>query len=349
MLSDKLYFPMLLAILAVLGYLSYLIFQPFLTAIMWAIVFSVVFYPVYAFVLRFTKVKAIASLLTLVLIIVVIIGPFSYISYALIGEAGNLIGKDSAGGGAETARSLIFDKRIVRVIEKIQGYTGLEGNPEEILMDNTRKILKSALDKLSTGFTNVMSVTANFLFMLFAAFFFFRDGPGIMTKIKDYLPFSLQHKERLTGQIKDMIVSTIYGGVVVAIVQGTLGGLAFALLGISSPVLWGSVMALVSFVPMLGTAIIWVPASVVLLLEGMYAKGIALILIGIFVISMVDNILKPLIIGGRTKMPTVVIFFTVLGGIKVFGLLGLVMGPLVFALFLSVFEMFRTLEGGTNA
>jgi predicted PurR-regulated permease PerM len=194
----------------------------------------------------------------------------------------------------------------------------------------------------------VLSVAVNFVIMAFTIFFFFKDGPGFFQKFRSYLPFSEQQRDRLTSQVKDMIVSTIYGGVVVAVVQGILGGIAFSIVGIHSPIFWGSAMALTSFIPMLGTAVIWLPASIILLLNGAYVKGIGLALIGIFVISMVDNILKPLIIGGRTKMPTVVIFFTVLGGIKLFGLLGLVMGPLVFALFLSVFEIFRTVEGETQ-
>ncbi len=347
MFTNRFYYVMLLVILAVLGYLTYQIFQPFLTAIAWAIVFCVVFYPLYVFVVRRVRLKAIASLITLIVIVVVIVGPFSYISVALVGEASSYIG--STAGGAEAAKSLVLDRRIVGLIERVQPYIGLEGQPEEIIMENSKKVLRGIVDHISAGFPNVLSVTANFLFMLFAAFFFLKDGTDFIGKIKDFLPFSVQHKDRLTTQIKDMIVSTIYGGVIVAIVQGTLGGLAFALLGIGSPVLWGSVMAIVSFIPMLGTAIVWVPASLFLLFEGAYIKGIALILIGVFVISMVDNILKPLIIGGRTKMPTVMIFFTVLGGIKLFGLLGLVMGPLVFALFLSVFEIFRTIEGGNDA
>ncbi len=348
MSDNRFYLAVLTAILAILAYLTYRIFQPFLTAIAWAIVFCVVFYPLYAFIERQVRLKTIASLITLAAIIVAIVGPFSYISFALVGEVGSFIGKGPA-GGAEAAESIVLDKRIVGLIEKIQPYTGLQGRPEEIIMENTRKVLKGISENLSAGFTNVLSVTANFLFMLFASFFFLKDGTDFISKIKDYLPFSRQHRDRLTSQIKDMIVSTIYGGVIVAVVQGTLGGLAFAILGIASPVLWGSVMAIVSFVPMLGTAIVWVPASLVLFFDGAYAKGIALVLIGVFVISMVDNILKPLIIGGRTRMPTVVIFFTVLGGIKLFGLLGLVMGPLVFALFVSVFEIFRAIEGGTDA
>jgi predicted PurR-regulated permease PerM len=185
--------------------------------------------------------------------------------------------------------------------------------------------------------------------MSFTVFFLLKDGPDFFSKIRDYMPFSDQQKDKLAVQVKDMIVSTIYGGVIVAIIQGILGGLAFAILDIGSPVVWGSVMAIMSFVPMLGTSIVWGPTAMLLFLQGLYMKGTVLILIGIFVISMVDNILKPLIIGGRTKLPTVIIFFSVLGGIKFFGLLGLVLGPLVFALLVSVLEIFRTVEGGHNA
>lgn len=343
MIENRFYSLMLFVILAILGYLSYQIFQPFLTPIAWAMVFCVVFYPVYAFTLRFIKFKAGASFMTLLLILIVIIGPFSYISYALVNEVSDIVAKTDADARKLTA--FLSNERVMNIFRKIEPYTGLEGPSEEVIIENTKKVGQKIVEGLSSGFGNVMSVAANFVIMAFTIFFFLKDGPGFLQKSRNYLPFSEQHRDRLTSQVKDMIVSTIYGGVVVAIVQGILGGIAFAALGIRSPIFWGSAMALMSFVPMLGTAIIWLPASAILLFQGAYAKGIVLILIGIFVISMVDNVLKPLIIGGRTKMPTIIIFFTVLGGIKLFGLLGLVMGPLVFALFLSVFEIFRTVEG----
>jgi len=347
--ANKFYSFMMFFITVLLAYLTYQIFQPFLTAITWAVVFCIVFYPVYAFALNYIRLKAIASLLTLLLIIVVIIGPFSYISFALVTEVGDFIG-DIETGDIGVMKTIMSDERLINIIEKIQPYVGLkEASAEEIIIENIKKFGTGIIDKLSIGFTNLLGLAANFIIMLFTTFFLLKDGPGFFQKIRNYLPFSEEQKDRLTVQIKDMIVSTIYGGVIVALVQGLIGGLAFALLNRGSPVLWGTVMAIVSFVPMVGTAIVWVPASIILLFEGAYMQGFALILIGIFVISMVDNILKPLIIGGRTKMPTVIIFFTVLGGIKFFGLLGLIMGPLVFALFVSVFEIFRTVEGGTNA
>lgn len=345
--ANRFYFLTMLFMLAILGYLSYQIFQPFLTPIAWAVVFCVIFYPVYAYTLRYIRFKVVASLVTLILILVVIIGPFSYISYALVNEVSNFVSRSDTDVKSLTA--MLSDERVVNIFKKVQPYTGLEGPSEEVIIENTKKIGQRIVERLSSGFSNVLSVAGNFVVMAFTIFFFLKDGPAFLQKIRNYLPFSEQQRERLTSQIKDMIVSTIYGGVIVAMVQGILGGAAFAVLGIGSPIFWGSAMALMSFVPLLGTSIIWLPASAILLFEGAYVKGIGLILIGIFVISMVDNILKPLIIGGRTKMPTVVIFFTVLGGIKVFGLLGLVMGPLVFALFLSVVEMVRTIEGETGS
>ncbi len=342
MAANRFYSLMFFSILAVLGYLTYQIFQPFLTSIMWAVVFCVVFYPVYAFTLRRIKLQAVASLITLLLILIAVIGPFSYISYSLVSEVSDIVAKTDS--EARTLTSLLSDERVTRIFRKIEPYTGLEGPSEEVIIENTKKVGQKVVEGLSAGFGNMMNVVGNFVIMAFTIFFFLKDGPRFLQKSREYLPFSEQHRDRLTSQVKDMIVSTIYGGVIVAVVQGILGGITFALLGLRSPIFWGSAMALASFVPMLGTAVIWLPAAVILLLEGAYAKGVGLILIGLFVISMVDNVLRPLIIGGRTKMPTIIIFFTVLGGIKVFGLLGLVMGPLVFALFLSVFEIFRTME-----
>lgn len=346
---NKFYLITVLIILSILGYLNYQIFQPFLTAIAWAVVFCVVFYPIYVFVLRYVKLKTIASLVTLLMILLVIIGPFSYIAIAIIGEIKDFLGRTET-GGAEGIKAILSNERIMDIVNRIQPYIGLKGkSAEQIIIENANKVGNVMVDRLSTGFTNILSLTVNFVFMSFTIFFLLKDGPGFFQKIRSYIPFSEQQKDRLTAQVKDMIVSTIYGGVIVAIIQGILGGLAFAVLSIGSPVLWGSVMAIMSFVPLLGTSVVWAPASIILFLQGSYMKGIFLMLIGLLVISMVDNILKPLIIGGRTKMPTVIIFFSVLGGIKFFGLLGLVLGPLVFALFLSVLEIFRTIEGGYNA
>ena len=332
---------MLLVILALLGYLSYQIISPFLVPIAWAVVFSIVFYPVYAFISRHVKVKSIASSITVLLIFVVIIAPVSCLSIILIGEL-QKVGDYTNSGGLDFFREL-YDKIITSPqYEKISSLIGEHNMPTaDMIMDNMKKIGTILVENLSIRITNIISAAINFLFMIFTLFFLFRDGPGFLNKVRDYMPFSDEQKSRLTKQVKDMVASTVYGGVTVAMIQGFLGGLAFYIIGFTSPVLWGIVMSIVSFIPLLGTLGVWGPAAIYLLMRGEYLTGIGLILYGTFVIGLVDNFLRPMLIGSRTKMPTIIIFFSVLGGIEAFGIIGLIMGPLIMAVFISVFEIFR--------
>ena len=332
---------MLLVILALLGYLSYQIISPFLVPIAWAVVFSIVFYPVYAFISKHIKVKSIASSITVILIFVVIIAPVSCLSIILIGEL-QKVGDYTNSGGLDFFREL-YDKIITSPqYEKISSLIGEHNMPTaDMIMDNMNKIGKILVENLSIRITNIISVAINFLLMIFTLFFLFRDGPGFLNKVRDYMPFSDEQKSRLTKQVKDMVASTVYGGVTVAMIQGFLGGLAFYIIGFTSPVLWGIVMSIVSFIPLLGTLGVWGPAAIYLLMRGDYLSGLGLILYGTFVIGLVDNFLRPMLIGSRTKMPTIIIFFSVLGGIEAFGIIGLIMGPLIMAVFISVFEIFR--------
>ncbi len=335
---------MLLVILTVLGYLSYQIVSPFLLPIAWAIVFSVVFYPIYVFLSKYIKVKSIASSITVLIILVAIIVPITYLSFLLIGEL-EKFGDYTNSAGLQSVRDLFEKMKASSHFEKLSSLIGQGNMPTyDQFMDNIKKIGSILAANLSIRITNIISAAINFLFMIFTIFFLFKDGPGFLRKLKDYLPFNEEQKTRLATQMKDMIVSTVYGGVAVAVIQGLLGGIAFYVIGINSPVLWGIAMSVMSFVPLVGTLAVWGPTSVYLIIQGDYMNGIGLVLYGIFVISMVDNILKPLIIGSRTKMPTIVIFFSVLGGIKAFGIIGLIMGPLIMAVFVSVFEIFRHIE-----
>jgi len=158
------------------------------------------------------------------------------------------------------------------------------------------------------------------------------------------MPFSRRQRSRLLKQTKDIVVSVIYGGIVVGMAQGLIGGVAFASLGIHSPVFWGLAIFGASFLPVVGSFIIWGPAVIYLLFEAMYLKAIILLIVGIVGIGSIDNILRPLIVRGKLKMPTIVIFFAIFGGVQVFGFIGLILGPLVLALFVSVFEIFRYSE-----
>jgi predicted PurR-regulated permease PerM len=137
-----------------------------------------------------------------------------------------------------------------------------------------------------------------------------------------------------------MVYATIYGGILIAIIQGCLGGLSFLVLGLPSPIFWGTAMALLSFIPVGGTALIWAPTAVILLIGGAVLKGLILLGLGVFVISMVDNLLRPFFISAKTNIHPLLLFFSVLGGVQAFGLIGLVAGPLIATLFLTMVEIY---------
>jgi predicted PurR-regulated permease PerM len=349
MTANKFYLTTSIFLIIFLGYLSYQILQPFIVPIAWAIVFAVVFYPIYIYILKYMRFKALASFITILIIILMILGPFTYVSFVLVDEVGTFVTEFNK-EKLDSIIDIFNNSRLFRVIEKIQSYTGVEGvGSSDAITENIKKMGSTVTTSLSTGITNMAGMFINVILMLLAVFFFFKDGPDFLEKVRDYLPFSETDKNRLINKIKDMVISTVFGGVVIAFAQGVLGGGAFYFLGIKSPVLWGCAMTVMSFVPLIGTFAIWGPASVYLMIQGSFWKGVILILYGVLVISMVDNVLRPIIISGRTKMPTLAVLFSVLGGIKLFGFIGFIMGPLVLALFISVFEIFRHIEGGENA
>ncbi len=349
MAVNRFYFITLTFLVIVLGYLNYQIFKPFLSPIAWAIVLSLVFYPVYAFLLRYIKWRSVASLVTLLMILLIIIGPFSYLSLLLVKEL-TFISDYAEGERLEALQSVLQHPTVKAIIGKLTAMFDItEEELDKTIVDNISKLGKELVSRITKGLGNIVVVALNFIFMAFAIFFLLKDGTGFLKRIRDYMPFSEEQKDRLTTQIRDIVISTVFGGVVVAIIQGIIGGFAYYLLGIPSPVVWGVATSIASFIPLIGAFAIWGPAAVYLFLQGAVLKGVALVIIGVFGISLIDNILKPIIIGSRTKMPILAIFFSVLGGIKLFGLIGLIMGPLVLAIFVSVVEIFRNIEGGQNA
>jgi len=345
----RFYFFALIALILVLGFLSYQILKPFLSPIAWAIVLSTVFYPIYVFIGKYIKWKTVAALITLLVILIVILGPFSYLSYLLINEL-KTIGDYLESGNIDPLKNLFQHPTITPIINKLLSLFNLtEEELNKTVAGIITRVGKELVGGVTKGMSNIVTISLNFVFMVFSIFFFLRDGPELLGKVRDYLPFSEEQKNRLVKQIRDIVISTIYGGVAVSIAQGTIAGIAFFFLGISTPIVWGLATSIASFIPLLGASAVWVPITIYLFIEGAVLKGLALAIIGIFGISLIDNILKPVIIGSRTKMPILVIFFSILGGIKLFGLIGLIMGPLVLALFVSLIEIFRSVEGGQNA
>ncbi|MFQ3573430.1 MAG: AI-2E family transporter [Thermodesulfovibrionales bacterium] len=342
-MNNWFYYIVLFGITIGLGYLTFLLFLPFITPIAWGIIFSLVFYPVYSFLTRYLKSPTMSSIVTLIIIVITILGPVSYVSFMLVQEI-TAIAMQIKDGKLDFFVDVMKHPKLYSAIEKVLSIFHMTTEElEKKVVEGIMGISKDILSRLTKSIGNVIGLFIDFIFMTFSIFFILKDGKSFLSKISEYLPFSPEQKERLITQFKDIVVSTVYGGIIVAIIQGVITGVTLAFLDFRSPVLWGFATSVVSFVPLLGASVVWAPAAIYLFVEGSIIKGIILCIVGIFGISMVDNILKPIIIGSKTKLPVVFIFFSVIGGIALFGLIGLVAGPLVVVLFFSVMQIFKDL------
>lgn len=344
MKAERLYTTISLIIIIGLFYLFYMVLSPFLTTIAWAMVLSITFYPLYNVFLKLIKRPWAASLITLIIILMLIIGPFTYIVGSLVNEITDIY-ITIEDKGFETITKIQEHPRFASIFEKISSYKILEDfDLQEGTVTTLKAIGKYIAQHISDLFKNAVILIVSFVIMCLTIFYFLKDGAILTSYIKKLLPFTDKQKKRLEQRVKEMVIAAIYGGLAVGVAQGTLGGFAFFMFGISSPVFWGTTMAFFSLVPVFGTFLIWAPAGLILILSGSYAKGIGLLLFGMLVISTVDNIIKPLIIGRRTKLHILLVFFSVLGGIKFFGFLGFILGPLITALCLSLLEMYTVEE-----
>ena len=345
MKTEHLYTIISVAIVVGLFYLFYRVISPFLITIAWAMVLSITFYPLYKLLLRWLRYPWLASLVTLMIILILIIGPFTYIVTALVNEITDIYSVIEERGFKAITRIQEhpwLSDLLNRISTSIPAVQNIDLNEAAV---KSLKALGSYIGQHISGFfKNIVVFTLSFIVMCLTIFYFLKDGEALTSYIMRILPFSEDQKIRLEERVKEMVIAAVYGGIVVGIVQGLLGGLAFFVLGISSPVFWGSAMAVMSLVPFFGAFSIWGPAVVILIMAGNYAKGIGLFFFGMFVISMVDNILKPLIIGGRTRLHTLLIFFSVLGGIKFLGFVGFILGPLIAAMCLSLLEIYTVRE-----
>jgi predicted PurR-regulated permease PerM len=320
-----------------LGYLLYQLFQPFLVPLAWAAIFAAFFHAQHKRLEhRFSR-SAAASLSTAAVTLIIVV-PFVLLAVAFIQEATQTLGSvDLAGGSskgferAQRAWSWLQRQRFGRDIP----------NLEDILTQGRARIAGVFAEGAGILLRNVAVVIVNLIIMLFALFFFFRDGDAIMSRLRRSLPFEASFREGRIRETADLIRASISSGLVVALVQGTIGGMTFALLGIGAPVFWGVIMAFFSLLP-LGAWIVWTPVAIWLLITGETGRGIALMIIGAGGISLIDNFLRPMLLSGRTQMNGLLVFISLLGGIAAFGLIGLVLGPVIMAAAISFVDAYAT-------
>lgn len=343
-LERNFYIWILLFFIGLLGYINYQILKSFFFSAGWAVVIALIFHPLYEYLKKFLKYSGLSAFVTIVLVLILFLFPFVYISYQIILEAGDFIQKVNV---PELINQITASPLLSKIFLKLSFITGGDVSSLQTLINNElARLMKEAVVKIAQGFGDFLGFILNVILTFFIAFFFLKDGNHFVQKIGEFLPFSESDKISIINQIKNIIHTTFYGGILVAMLQGTILGLSFYFLNIPSPTLWGFATAVASFIPVLGAFSIWGPASFYLLINGLILKGIILTLVGGLLISSIDNVLKPVIIKGKIKLPLIFIFLSVLGGIKFFGLIGFVIGPLVFSLFVSFLEILKNFIGG---
>jgi predicted PurR-regulated permease PerM len=329
------------ALYLIFFYLFYRLMVPFWTPIAWAGILTIVFYPLYTWLSKKLKSPGWASMISCFIIFIVIIGPAVYLLASLVNEAANLVQQLNAAyqkGQFDEIFSLGIPY-LQLLKDKLAGYPQLADIDLESIIRDAITIMTRALGtQATTVIANITKTIFYFLLMLFSMFFFFRDGEKIISQLKRITPLETDKVAITYAHLKEVIEGMMYGGVVIALIQGVLGGLLFAIVGISSPVLWGAVMAFLAFIPVLGPFLVYIPAGIILILGGAYFKGILLIAIGSVVISQIDNFLRPHLFAGKTQTHTLMLFFSIMGGIAIFGLLGVVLGPFIAAVFLTLLK-----------
>jgi predicted PurR-regulated permease PerM len=322
-------------IVALLVYLVYLVFAPFLAPLAWAAVLVVVSYPLYEWLARRwgETNAAIAGTAGVTLILIV---PILFVMIAFVRQ------------GVSAAQSIEFKVYsghwlwLSRIWDYIQQrFPAL--NPED-LTTSLRRYGEEAARFVASRLGIILKNTATFIFHLgvtiLAMFYLFRDGHSIVERLREVLPFEEPHRDRMIEEVRTLIFASVTSSLVAAALHGALGGVAFEVTGIKAPVFWGVMMGFFSFVPVVGSALIWVPIAISLIVGGHWGRGIVLIIFCALIVGLVDNLVRPLFISGRAEMSGLVIFISVLGGIGVFGLLGVVLGPIVVATAGSLLDVY---------
>ncbi len=345
MKKEYLYIAIFFTVVAIFFYLFYRLIEPFITPLVWAAIFVVIFYPVYTWLERYIKSANIRSLLLTIFIAILIIGPVGYLAVALVQEAVGMMEQFrtwAAQGKMDKLLDFTHSTFYLSLEKELAPYIDLSKfDPKELIENALKSISKVALSQATQIITNAGRVVLEFLLMLFFTFFLFRDGETLYLQIHEVIPMSPGKKRITVNYLRNIIKGTMYGGVVVALIQGTLGGLLFLVMGLPAPIFWGALMAFLAFLPLVGTYLVYVPAGLIMLFTGNYVKGIVLISVGTVVVSQIDNVLRPWVISGRSGMHTMLVFVSVMGGIGMFGLAGIVLGPFIAAVFVSMFNIFR--------
>jgi predicted PurR-regulated permease PerM len=318
--------------------LCYIIAAPFVPAIVWSVTLALLFIPLQIYLESLVRSASLAACLSVGLAALVVVVPAVIISGLLLNEAMRGAAHMAAIVNPAIWTQMAEDNdTLVLLGNQLGGWLDLTG-----LLDNMSASLSSWSGSFIQGsIKGLITMLVTFFFL----FYFLRDREKIKTGLQDMLPFTAAEYLLLSRRVSDTVFASVYGTMVVAAIQGTLGGLMFWWLGLPSPFFWGLIMGLLAIVPFLGAFVVWVPTAIILAIGGDLVSAAILVVWGTVVIGLIDNILYPVLVGRRLRLHSAVSFVAILGGLALFGPSGIVLGPVIFAVSQSLLEIARNRMG----
>ena len=333
-----------LLIIATLAFFGLL--NVFLIPIFWAVAFAIVFEPLnHRSAEALGGRGALASAITLVGIVLLVLVPLLLLGVAVAREVSSLM-EAIEGGDVDLGAPVRWVRENVPLLFQYSQDVGLDVDGLKSRISSFALVAGQwmAGNALQIG-QNALQFVVGMTLMLYLLFFFLRDGHVVVDRLVRILPLGDARERHLFQRFAEVVRATIKGTFVIAAVQGAIGGIAFALLGISGAVLWGVMMAITSLLPVVGPALVWAPAAIMLATTDQPIAAAVLVVVGVVVIGLADNLLRPVLVGRDTRMPDYLVLLATLGGLALFGITGLVIGPLIAALFITLWEMFEESYG----
>lgn len=335
----------LIAALGIASYACYGLIAPYIGSIVLAFIVSLLVFPIHERIEeQFKSYPNFAATLSCTFLTVIIIIPMLFVIITIlhqgISAVGNLYSWLTQGGAKEIIEMPFVQDTLARV-DKFLPFDSID--PQELVSRVAQTVSGLSTEMLTMSskiLGDITGIVVNFFLMLFVLFFLLRDHDKIIQTLRHVLPLSRSQEDTLLNEVEKVAKSAVLGSFLTALAQGVIGGFAMGLAGFAG-LFWGSMMAFASFIPVVGTALIWVPAAIYLFLTGEWQWATFLVIWGILVVGSVDNLLRPLLMKGNSGMNTLLIFFSLIGGLQVYGLMGLIYGPVIFAITLVLFRMYE--------
>lgn len=319
------------------------ILRPFYGAVFWGVILAILFAPFYRRALVASRQRpTLAALATLSAILLIVILPLAMITATLAQEAAGVYARIQSGelnfGRSFEQVYVALPDWVRRLLDRF-GLGNIFALQQKLTAGAAQASRVIATQALSIG-QNTFEFIVSFFITIYLVFFLLRDGAALSRRIDSAIPLATEDKRNLLVKFTTVIRATVKGNILVAATQGALGGIAFAFLDVHGALLWGVLMAFLSLLPAVGAALIWAPVAIYFLVTGAIWQGLGLIAYGVVVIGLVDNVLRPILVGKDTKMPDYVVLISTLGGMAIFGLNGFVIGPVIAAMFIAVWDIF---------